>query len=197
MSTQDGSPRKPLVVRPTQGRKYAMGRMRAIFLADGAETASQYSLFEWWLEPRTRGPGVHANPEDHLFYVLAGTLSLYLHDGWTDAPQGSYAVIPGGVPHDFENRGAEECGFLSVNVPGGFEEEMPALVSWFAENPPGDVAGALPAGTTSNASAAGRPVSREHQVHGPDARNLADAAVTEKGEVDAGKEGLARAQEHR
>lgn len=119
-----------------------MGRMRAIFLADRAETAFRYSVFEWWLEPRTRGPGVHANPEEHIFHVLAGTLSLCLDGEWIDAPRGCYAVIPGGVAHDFENRGSEECGFLCINVPGGFEEDLPDLVKWFAENPPGDAAGA-------------------------------------------------------
>jgi hypothetical protein len=38
MSTPERSVRKPLVVRPTQGRRYEMGRMWAIFLADGKET---------------------------------------------------------------------------------------------------------------------------------------------------------------
>jgi mannose-6-phosphate isomerase-like protein (cupin superfamily) len=116
-----------------------MGRMRAIFHADGVETASRYCVYEWWLEPRTRGPGTHANPEEHIFYVLTGTLSLCLDGKWTDAPRGSCAVIPGGVPHDFENRGAERCGFLGINVPGGFEEDLPDLVRWFEEHPPGDV----------------------------------------------------------
>jgi quercetin dioxygenase-like cupin family protein len=140
VSDQDCPPRKPLLVRPEQGRQYSMGRMRATFLADGAQTACRYSLFEWWLEPRTRGPGEHANPEDHIFYVLAGTLSLCLDGEWMDAPRGSYAVIPGGIAHDFENRGADPCGFLTINVPGGFEQDMPALVQWFADNPPAQIA---------------------------------------------------------
>lgn len=71
-----GVVRKPLVVPPEQGRVYAMGRMRAIFKADCDESAGRYSVSEWWLEPRTRGPDVHAHPEDHVFYVIAGTLSV-------------------------------------------------------------------------------------------------------------------------
>jgi mannose-6-phosphate isomerase-like protein (cupin superfamily) len=142
MSAEGKSARKGYVVRAAEGRPYGMGRMRAIFLADGPETQCRYCLYEWWLEPRTRGPGVHENPEEHVFCVIAGTLSLYLEGNWTDAPRGSYAVIPGGVPHDFENRGAEPCGFIGINVPGGFEEDLPDIVRWFAEHPPGDVAGA-------------------------------------------------------
>jgi quercetin dioxygenase-like cupin family protein len=119
-----------------------MGRMRAVFFADGAETADRYSISEWWLEPRTRGPGTHSHADDHIFYVLAGTVSLLADGEWTDVPRGSYALIPGGVPHDFENRGTDECGFISINAPAGFEQMMPQIVRYFAENPLGDVADA-------------------------------------------------------
>jgi mannose-6-phosphate isomerase-like protein (cupin superfamily) len=125
--------RKPLVVPPEQGRAYPMGRIRAVFKADRDETAGGYSVSEWWLEPRTRGPGAHQHPEDHVFYVIAGTVSLCLGDRRLDAPQGTYAVIPGGTPHDFENRGSVRAGFIAFTTPGGFEERMediaPALAS--------------------------------------------------------------------
>jgi len=142
MSTPASSARKPLIVHPTQGRRYDMGRMRAVFLADGKETGSRYSVSEWWLEPRTGGPGPHSHSEDHIFYVLAGTVSLLLDGEWTEATRGCCALIPGGTLHDFENRGSEECGFLSINAPGGFEQRVPEIVNWFAEHPLGDVAAA-------------------------------------------------------
>ena len=50
-------------------------------------------------------------------------------------------MIPGGTPHDFENRGATRCGFISINVPGGFENKMPYIVKALTDNPVGDVAG--------------------------------------------------------
>ena len=89
------------------------------------ETASRYSISEWWLEPRTRGPGAHAHADDHIFYVLAGTLNLVVDGKQTDAQRGSYVLIPGGVPHDFENHGKDECGFISITVPAGFEQMNP------------------------------------------------------------------------
>jgi quercetin dioxygenase-like cupin family protein len=130
--------RKPLIVRPGQGRTYDMGRMRAVFVADGTETANRYSISEWWLEPRTDGPGPHAHDDDHIFHVLEGALSLFIDGEWSDIPRGGYAVLPGGTLHDFENRGADGCRFISINTPAGFERKMPELVAWFAEHPLGD-----------------------------------------------------------
>jgi len=134
--------RKPLIVRPDQGRTYEMGRMRAVFFADEEETASRYSISEWRLEPITHGPGAHSHAEDHIFYVLVGTLTLLIEGEKEEAPRGSYVLIPGGASHDFENHGAEECGFISINVPAGFEQMMPQIVKWLKDNPLGDVADA-------------------------------------------------------
>ena len=117
-----------------------MGRMRAVFFADGDETAGRYSISEWWLEPRTRGPGAHSHADDHIFCVLTGTVSLLIDGERTDVRRGGYALIPGGTPHDFENRGQQECGFIVINAPGGFEQMMPGIVDWFAKDPVGDVA---------------------------------------------------------
>lgn len=127
-----GAVRQPIIVPPEEGRIYPMGRMRAIFKADGEESAGRYSVSEWWLEPRTRGPGAHAHPEDHVYYVIAGTLSLCLGEAWSDVTAGTYAVIPGGTPHTFENQGSARAGFISFNAPGGFEERMPGIASHMA-----------------------------------------------------------------
>jgi mannose-6-phosphate isomerase-like protein (cupin superfamily) len=130
--------RRAVVIAPGQGRRYPMGRMNAIFKADGAETKSAYSVSEWWLEPNTHGPGTHAHEEDHVYYVISGTLSVLVENAWSAAPKGSYILIPGGTPHDFENRGRTRAGFISFNTPGGFEQDMPGIVDWFAEHPPGN-----------------------------------------------------------
>lgn len=124
-----GMERKPIVIAPEEGREYAMGRMRAVFKADAVESGSRFSVSEWWLEPNTRGPGVHAHDEDHVFYVLAGVLSVWLKDDWSHLAKGSYVVIPGGTPHNFENRGAERAGFIAFNSPGGFEARMPDIAA--------------------------------------------------------------------
>ena len=124
--------------QPGEGRAYPMGRIAAVFLADGDETDERYSISEWWLDPHTKGPGAHSHDEDDVFYVLEGTMSILLGDRWVDAPKGSFVLAPGGMTHDFENRTDQRAGMLNVSAPGGFEEHMPGIADWFAENPPGD-----------------------------------------------------------
>jgi mannose-6-phosphate isomerase-like protein (cupin superfamily) len=115
------------IVAPEQGRVYSMGRMRAVFKADLDETANNYSVSEWWLEPRTHGPHQHFHDDDHVYYVLEGTLDVQIGDDWSKASKGAYILIPGGTPHSFENRSSGRAGFISFTAPGGFEERMPAI----------------------------------------------------------------------
>jgi hypothetical protein len=89
-----------------------MGRISALFKADGDETAGRYSISEWWLEPNTQGPGAHSHAEDDIFYVLEGTMSILL--------------------------GERRAGLLNFSIPGNFEKDMPSIAEWFAEHPPKD-----------------------------------------------------------
>jgi mannose-6-phosphate isomerase-like protein (cupin superfamily) len=135
---QKKSDRPPIVLAPGEGRSYPMGRIAALFKADGPETAGAYSISEWWLEPNTKGPGPHAHPEDDVFYVIEGTMSFLIGKRWVDAPRGSFVLAPGGTTHDFENRSASRAGLLNFSTPGEFEPHMPGIAEWFAEHPPGD-----------------------------------------------------------
>ena len=138
MSIQDPNDRVSVFLPPGEGRSYAMGRIRAIFKADGDETKNGYSISEWWLEPRTQGPGAHSHAEDDIFYVIEGTMSVLIGDRWIDATKGSFVLAPGGVTHDFENRSSSRAGVLNFSIPGDFERNMPMIVEYFAENPPKD-----------------------------------------------------------
>lgn len=133
--------RAPLHIAPGEGRHYDMGRIQAVFKADGAETAGKYSISEWWLEPNTTGPGAHSHPEDDAFFVLEGTMSFLIGDEWIDAPKGSFVMAPGGVTHDFENRGSVRAGVLNLSYPGNFEQHMPDIVGWFNQHPAGEIGG--------------------------------------------------------
>lgn len=134
MTETDATP-QTLFLLPDEGRRYALGRMSAVFKADNAETADRYSVSEWWLEPHSEGPGAHSHAEnDEIFYVLEGKASFLAGETWRDAPRGSFIRIPATVTHDFRNRTDARVGLLNVFVPGGFEQDMPAIVDWFRKN---------------------------------------------------------------
>ena len=130
--------RQPGVLGPGEGRTYPMGPLSAVFKADGDETAGRYSISEWWLDQHTKGPGSHRHPEDDVFYVLAGTMSVMVGDEWIEAPAGSFVLVPGDLPHDFENRTDERAGMLNVSAPGDFEPNVPAIAQWFRDRSPED-----------------------------------------------------------
>jgi mannose-6-phosphate isomerase-like protein (cupin superfamily) len=137
MSIQDSSTKRVgIFLPPGGGRSYPMGRISAVFKADGEETQRGYSISEWWLEPHTQGPGAHSHAEDDIFYVVEGTMSILVGDRWVDAPRGSFVLAPSGVTHNFENRSSSRAGVLNFSIPGDFEKNMPAIAEWFVENPP-------------------------------------------------------------
>ncbi len=139
--TVDPNPdvRSPVILSPGAGRRYEMGRIWSVFKADREETAHRYSISEWWLEANTQGPGAHSHPEDDVFFVIEGTMSVLVGESWVDADPGSFVLVPGGVTHDFQNRSDRRAGVLNLSIPGTFEQHMPAIAKWFLENPPSNV----------------------------------------------------------
>src|SRR5256885_251654 len=76
--------RLPIHLAAGEGREYAMGRISAVFKADGSETGDGYSISEWWLEAHTKGPGAHSHEKDDVLYVIEGTMSILIGDRWVD-----------------------------------------------------------------------------------------------------------------
>ncbi|MEJ8803249.1 cupin domain-containing protein [Pontibacter sp. H249] len=124
----------PLILEKGQGRVYNCGTMTAIFKADENETQEKYSISEWWLEPKSDGPGAHQHEEnDEVFYVLDGTTSILIGEKWLDAAKGTFIRIPAKTIHDFKNKTDQKTGILNFFIPGGFERNMPSIVKWFEE----------------------------------------------------------------
>src|SRR6266478_2638379 len=104
MSTEGNTTKRDgIFLLPNEGRAYPMGRISALFKADGAETKGVYTVSEWWLEPHSTGPGAHSHEDDDdMFYVIEGTMTFLVGDRWVDAPKGSFVLAPPGVTHDFQ-----------------------------------------------------------------------------------------------
>jgi mannose-6-phosphate isomerase-like protein (cupin superfamily) len=108
--------------------------MRAVFKADGAETAGRYSVSEWTVAPHSPGSGPHAHEDaDEIFLITEGTMAVRVGDAWVEAPRGTFLCIPAGVMHDFENRTDHPATLFNVFTPGEFEHMMPSIVHWFSK----------------------------------------------------------------
>lgn len=130
----DSADRTPIYLPMETGRRYELGAVQAVFKADGAETGDRYSVSEWWLDPQSDSPGQHQHDaNDEIFVALAGRASVFAGDRWYEIETGSTIVIPAGIAHDFANRTSERACLLNVFVPGGFEQNMPGIVAWFAK----------------------------------------------------------------
>jgi hypothetical protein len=79
--------------------------------------------------PTPRSPLIIGPDQGRHYAVgrMSAVFKVEVAGQWTQAPRG-------------ENRGSVRAGFISINVPGGFENMMPRLLQHFAENPVGDVA---------------------------------------------------------
>ena len=131
------SPDEIICLPPGAGRRYAMGRLTALFKADGEETGEQYSASEWHLDPGQPGVDAHRHDaNDEIFLVLDGCPDFLLGDTWTACPAGTFLRIPAGVMHDFRNAGPAPARLFSMFMGDGFERNMPGIVEWFAAREP-------------------------------------------------------------
>src|SRR5438067_5598006 len=126
MNKSGPASRKPVILGPGVGRSYPMGRIAAVFKADGSETQSGYSISEWWLEPHTQGPGPHSHPEDDIFYVIEGTMSLLVGEAWTHATRVHSFLSRAVSPTTLKTPARHGPGVLNLSIPGSFESHMPS-----------------------------------------------------------------------
>lgn len=125
-----------IILKAGEGRRYELGRVTALFLADEEETSSAYSVSQWWMEPGFEGVGAHLHEaNDEIFQVLEGTAEILVGEAWLTVERGTFLRIPAGTTHDFRNRSSARAGLFNVFIPGGFERNMPEIAAWFKDNP--------------------------------------------------------------
>ena len=96
-----------------EGQSIRIGENSAVLKAQGPE--GFFSLAELTLEPGFRGAAQHRHRAlVDGFYVIEGTLSLQLADGWLDAGPGAFGLIPEGHPHTFAAKSKKGVRMLNL-----------------------------------------------------------------------------------
>jgi quercetin dioxygenase-like cupin family protein/ketosteroid isomerase-like protein len=113
-----GSQPRPFVTTPDNAEALDTPAAGALsFRARDEATAGALTAFEGSAAPG-EGPPVHRHAsEDEAIYVLEGRLRFRLDDTTHDAPAGSMAFIPKGVPHTWQNAGEDRARFLVLFTP--------------------------------------------------------------------------------
>lgn len=106
----------------------------------GAQTGGRFALWEGVL-PRGAAPPLHSHPQDETFYVLEGSVAVWVGDAQTEpCGPGAAVFVPGGVPHAFRVD-SDTARLLFLSTPAGIEEFVQALsepAGWPWLQPPPD-----------------------------------------------------------
>jgi len=112
----------PKFLGPADGtRLFVPGGDQSTTKLAAADTADQFSLATYTVQPRTGTPlHVHAR-EDETFYILDGVIEFWIGPRDTGtritAPAGSTFFGPRGVPHCFRNCSALPASMLLIVSP--------------------------------------------------------------------------------
>jgi quercetin dioxygenase-like cupin family protein len=111
----------PILSRAGEGRRLWVVGDLVTFKATSEETGGLYTLWE-----NTTWPGGGPPPHVHhreieTFFLLEGSLRVFLDGKTIDLRPGDFAQLPRGVVHHFKNVSDRIARFLVHAVPGGFE----------------------------------------------------------------------------
>jgi quercetin dioxygenase-like cupin family protein len=114
---------RPFALEPGAGRSVrnpAGGRL--VFKLRGVQSNEAMTVFESVAAPG-EGPPLHLHQlQDEWLYVLEGKMRIRLADDVVSAPAGSFAFIPRGVPHTWQNSGSGPALFLAMFAPSALEQ---------------------------------------------------------------------------
>lgn len=111
------------VIGPADGRNILnpIGGAMVVKLPDVA-THDGFSVHDNILPPNSPGPRPHRHMQhDEIFYVISGTLAVWIEGTSWIAPTGSFVVIPRGASHRPSNPGSEPVHVLLFFTPGGMD----------------------------------------------------------------------------
>lgn len=115
---------------------------RVLVLAGSQDTSGDWALLEHSLAPHAPGPPLHWHAHtSEAFYVLSGTLTLWVDRQPVRAPPGTLIRVSPGTVHRFLNEESEPLRFLVWLTPAGFEGYYAELAALYAQGrdwPPRD-----------------------------------------------------------
>lgn len=121
------------VVAPGEGRRiWQLGNIFTM-KATAEQTRRSYTLLEQECAGAPPPRHVHEHDEE-AFYVLEGTLDLFLGDDVVPVVPGSFCLVPRGLAHTFRSTSEKPARMLVILSPPGFETFFDACEQRFPEH---------------------------------------------------------------
>ena len=118
------------------------------FKVRGEQSSGAMTAFETVVAPG-EGPPLHTHArEEETLYVIEGDVRFRLGDELVGGSSGSFAFVPRGMPHTFQNVGDGPLRMLIHFAPSGMERFFDAFAAMEAPGPEAFATAAEPAGMT-------------------------------------------------
>lgn len=123
---------KPTVLQPGEGQAIWQLGNRFTLKAASDETHGRYAILDQICAGAPPPMHVHEN-EEEAFYLLEGSLDLYLGDEVHQVQAGAFCLVPRGTPHSFTSTSTDPARILVVVSPSGFEQFFAEVEDQFPE----------------------------------------------------------------
>lgn len=129
--------RNPILLEPDSGDFLDLGDGTAIIKIYGASTNNVFSQLELVEFPQYNTPLHLHEVTDEVFYIIEGTLTIYINGEVKELQQGSVLLIPSGTPHAQGNFTDKKVRVLITLSPSGFENFFVERAAIVNKHPPG------------------------------------------------------------
>lgn len=100
-----------------------VGRRGFEIVLPNSATDGMFAVVEAEFPPGMAGPPVHLHPaSDETYYVLSGTLLMYVDGEVIEIAKGGLAHISRGTPHTYSTTTKSGARWLTLHNPGGYEQ---------------------------------------------------------------------------
>ena len=110
------------VIQPGEGYRLALAGGIYTIKATGRDTGGAYALMEMLVPPQGGPPPHRHSREVESFYILEGSLSVWLGNRKLTGVAGSLIIAPPGLTHAFKNEGETAARALMMITPAGLED---------------------------------------------------------------------------
>ncbi len=114
-------------VAPAEGQSVWAFGDRYTIKVTGAETRGAFALMECLIYPDSFTPPHIHHAEDEMFYILEGTLTLWVGGRSVMGEAGTFVVVPKSTIHAFKNETDVNVRALIMLTPAGFEQFFLAI----------------------------------------------------------------------